>query len=85
FSLEDACTLVAARGRLMQDLPEGGAMVAVQASEEEIAPSIAGREAEVSIAAINGPNAVVIAGDEAAALEIAEQWSGQGRKTRRLR
>ncbi|MBI0292987.1 SDR family NAD(P)-dependent oxidoreductase, partial [Streptomyces sp. PRKS01-29] len=85
FSLEDACALIAARGRLMQALPEGGAMVAVQASEEEIAPSLAGRAAEVSIAAVNGPAAVVIAGDEEAALEIAEQWAEQGRKTRRLR
>ncbi|WP_447041067.1 type I polyketide synthase [Streptomyces sp. DSM 118878] len=85
FSLKDACALVAARGRLMQALPEGGAMVAVQASEEEIAGSLAGREAEVSIAAVNGPTAVVIAGDEAAVLEIAGQWSEQGRKTRRLR
>ncbi|MFF5587888.1 type I polyketide synthase [Streptomyces hygroscopicus] len=85
FSLEDACALIAARGRLMQALPEGGAMVAVQASEEEISGSLAGREAEVSIAAVNGPTAVVIAGDEAAALEIAAQWAEQGRKTRRLR
>ncbi|MGW7757244.1 type I polyketide synthase [Streptomyces violaceusniger] len=85
FSLEDACTLVAARGRLMQALPEGGAMVAVQASEDEIAPSLAGREAEVSIAAINGPTSVVIAGDEAPALEIAAEWERQGRKIRRLK
>ncbi|EXU61656.1 polyketide synthase, partial [Streptomyces sp. PRh5] len=85
FSLEDACTLVAARGRLMQALPEGGAMVAIEASEEEVAPSLAGREAEVSIAAVNGPTAVVIAGDEAVALEIAGQWAERGRKTRRLR
>ncbi|WP_345659198.1 type I polyketide synthase, partial [Streptomyces iranensis] len=85
FSLEDACALIAARGRLMQALPEGGAMVAVQASEEEIAGSLAGREAEVSIAAVNGPTSVVIAGDEAAVLEIAGQWEQEGRKTRRLR
>ncbi|OPF75716.1 beta-ketoacyl synthase, partial [Streptomyces antioxidans] len=85
FSLEDACALVAARGRLMQALPEGGAMVAIEASEEEIAASLAGREAELSIAAVNGPTAVVIAGDEAPALEIAGQWAEQGRKTRRLR
>ncbi|MEU1949642.1 acyltransferase domain-containing protein, partial [Streptomyces sp. NPDC020125] len=85
FSLEDACALVAARGRLMQALPEGGAMVAIEASEEEVAGSLAGRAAEVSIAAVNGPTAVVIAGDEEAAMEIAGQWAEQGRKTRRLR
>ncbi|WEV24714.1 SDR family NAD(P)-dependent oxidoreductase [Streptomyces sp. 71268] len=85
FSLEDACTLIAARGRLMQALPEGGAMAAIEASEEEVAGSLGGREAEVSVAAVNGPTAVVIAGDEAAVLEIAGQWSEQGRKTSRLR
>ncbi|MFI6024630.1 type I polyketide synthase [Amycolatopsis magusensis] len=69
FSLEDAAGLVAARARLMQALPVGGAMVAIKATEDEIAPLLT---EGVSIAAINGPSSVVIAGDEAAVLAIAE-------------
>ncbi|MGW0212311.1 type I polyketide synthase, partial [Streptomyces sp. NPDC003233] len=81
LSLADACTLVAARGRLMQELPSGGAMVAVQAAEDEVAPFLTDA---VSIAAVNGPTSVVIAGDEDAALEIAARFEEQGRRTRRL-
>ncbi|MDQ0841389.1 acyl transferase domain-containing protein/short-subunit dehydrogenase/acyl carrier protein [Streptomyces sp. V1I6] len=81
FSLEDACALVSARGRLMQALPAGGVMIAVQASEDEILPLLTDR---VSIAAINGPQSVVIAGDEDAAVAIAEGFESQSRKTKRL-
>ncbi|WP_421106309.1 type I polyketide synthase [Streptomyces sp. NEAU-S77] len=81
LSLADACRLVAARGRLMQELPAGGAMIAIQASEDEVAPLLTER---VSIAAVNGPTSVVIAGDEDAALAIAAGFEAQGRKTKRL-
>ncbi|WP_079151742.1 type I polyketide synthase [Streptomyces sp. RTd22] len=81
LTLADASTLVAARGRLMQALPTGGAMIAVQATEAEVAPLLTDR---VSIAALNGPTSVVIAGDEDVALEIAASFEAQGRKTKRL-
>ncbi|MFJ8281356.1 type I polyketide synthase [Streptomyces griseoviridis] len=81
FSLDDACTLVAARARLMQELPSGGAMVAVQATEAEIA----GRLTDgVTLAAVNGPDSVVIAGAEDEVLTLAAEFTAEGRKTSRL-
>uniref|UniRef100_UPI003C7E812B type I polyketide synthase n=1 Tax=Streptomyces sp. XH2 TaxID=3412483 RepID=UPI003C7E812B len=81
LSLEDAATLVTARARLMQALPAGGAMVAVQATEDEVLPHLTDR---VSLAAVNGPRSVVISGAEDAVAAIAEVFAGQGRKTSRL-
>ncbi|MGW4378044.1 type I polyketide synthase, partial [Streptomyces albidoflavus] len=78
WSLEDAAALVAARGRLMQALPTGGAMVAVQATEADVLPLLT---EGVSIAAVNGPTSVVISGDEAEVAEIASRFE----KTKRLR
>ncbi|WP_406423029.1 SDR family NAD(P)-dependent oxidoreductase [Streptomyces sp. NBC_00842] len=85
LSLEDACALVAARGRLMGALPEGGGMVAVQATEEEVAQSLAGFEGRLSVAAVNGPMAVVVSGELEAIEEWLPQWQEQGRRATRLR
>ncbi|MGW3151696.1 beta-ketoacyl synthase N-terminal-like domain-containing protein, partial [Streptomyces sp. NPDC001177] len=85
LSLPDACALVAARGRLMQALPAGGAMIAVQAAEDEVRARIGARTDRVSIAALNGPDSVVISGDEDLAAEIADAFAALGRKTSRLR
>ncbi|MEU7298507.1 SDR family NAD(P)-dependent oxidoreductase, partial [Streptomyces exfoliatus] len=84
LTLPDACALVAARGRLMQALPSGGAMMAVQASKDEVGALLEGREHEVSIAAVNGPLAVVVSGDVEAVEQVAAEFAATGRKTRRL-
>jgi acyl transferase domain-containing protein len=78
FSLEDALKLVAACGRLVQALPREGAMIAVTACPERVAAAIAQCGGEVSIAAVNGPQSVVISGRRAAveALDAAFQQEG---------
>ena len=83
LSLDDAVRLVAARGRLMQSLPAGGAMIAVQATEDEIRELIA-RYPGFDIAGVNGPRATVVSGDEIAVERVAEHLRGLGRKTKRL-
>jgi len=82
LSLGDAVRLVVARGRLMEALPEGGVMVAVEASEDEVASLLT---SGVSLAAVNGPRAVVVAGVEAEAAVVGEHFVGLGRRVRRLR
>nr|ADM46359.1 polyketide synthase [Streptomyces sp. CS] len=81
LSLEDAAALVAARGRLMQALPSGGAMVAVAASEAEVAGYL---NDGVDVAAVNAPGSLVLSGDEGAVLAVAEKLREQGRRVKRL-
>jgi acyl transferase domain-containing protein/acyl carrier protein len=80
LSQEDALTLVTARGRLMQTMPHG-AMVSVRAAEADVLPLL---RPGTWIAGINGPDSVVVSGDEPAVLAVAEELAARGVRTRRL-
>jgi acyl transferase domain-containing protein len=74
LSLDDACAMVAERGRLMQALPAGGGMLAVQATEADIADS------GLDIAAVNGPTSVVLSGSVEAIERYAAACAEEGRR-----
>ncbi|MBD3007079.1 acyltransferase domain-containing protein [Streptomyces sp. 5-10] len=85
LTLPDACTLVAARGRLMQAITAKGAMAALQADADEAAGLLAGWEDRLDLAAVNGPSSVVISGDHDAVHAAAAAWRERGRKARLLK
>ncbi|MCX4246642.1 type I polyketide synthase [Paraliomyxa miuraensis] len=85
FSLEEGVALVAARGRLMQALPPGGAMASIAASESEVAAAVARHATALSIASINGPEQVVISGAGQVVESVAASFAARGVRTRALR
>ncbi|WP_437786886.1 type I polyketide synthase [Sorangium sp. So ce1097] len=84
FSLQDGLKLVAERGQLMGALPRGGRMAAVFASEERVAEGIAGLGEGISIAAVNGPEEVVISGAADAVQAALAAFAAEGLKVRDL-
>jgi acyl transferase domain-containing protein len=84
LTLEDGLRLVAERGRLMNQLPREGLMTVVHTDEDRVRHAIAERTHEVSIAAINGPRNVVIAGRKSAIEQIEAAFDAEGLKTERL-
>ncbi|WP_455568927.1 type I polyketide synthase [Streptomyces griseochromogenes] len=88
LSERDAVDLVAARGRAMRQLPADGAMVSLDATEDETTAALAElpeAAGPVAIAAVNGPRSVVVSGAEQAATAVAERFEARGRRTVRLR
>ncbi len=84
FSLEDGLKLIAARGRMMQSLPQGGVMMSITTDEKRVRTAIAPYEHEVSIAAVNGPSAVVISGTESGVGLIVDALRQDGVKSQQL-
>ena len=84
FGLEDGVKLVAARGRLMNTLPEAGEMVVVFADEATVAAAVQPHSARVSVAVINGPTNIVISGGKEATAAVLETLKLQGIKSRKL-
>lgn len=78
FSLQDGMRLVAARGRLIQQLPQDGAMLAVLADEAYLGEAIRDCSNGVSIAAVNAPQHVVLSGDRVTLNRLRERFTSAG-------
>ncbi|MCC6166768.1 MAG: type I polyketide synthase, partial [Caldilineaceae bacterium] len=84
FSLGDALALIAQRARLMQALPKDGMMAAVFAHEARLTAALAAYSDQVSIAAVNGPQHIVISGSQAAVEAVLAELAQEGIRTQRL-
>ncbi|MDZ7831610.1 MAG: SDR family NAD(P)-dependent oxidoreductase [Desulfobacterales bacterium] len=84
FSLEDGLRLIAARGRLMQSLPENGAMAAVMATREAVSPILEKYADDVCVAAYNGPKSMVISGVQKRVEAVVRELSAEGIRSKPL-
>ena len=84
FTLEEGLRLLAERGRLMDELPAGGAMASVFTTPEQVAEAIRGRSQELVVAAVNGSRQVVLSGAESALSEVLDTFAAAGVAAKRL-
>ncbi|MFB1483784.1 SDR family NAD(P)-dependent oxidoreductase [Corallococcus sp. RDP092CA] len=84
FSLDDGLKLIAERGRLMQELPERGTMAAVSATPARVEAALGADRDACAIAALNGPESVVISGSERAVEAVLARLTAQGVRSARL-
>ncbi|MEU3405587.1 SDR family NAD(P)-dependent oxidoreductase [Streptomyces sp. NPDC006670] len=84
LSLADAATLVTARSRLMNELPAGGGMVAVEAPEQVVREALDELGGRVCVALVNGPEAFVVSGDEDLIAGLGDRWKADGYRIKRL-
>ncbi|WP_220499865.1 type I polyketide synthase, partial [Microbispora sp. H10949] len=84
LTLPDAAALVAARGRLMQELPEGGLMAAVQADRATVELLARETGVRVDVAAVNAPGSVVISGEAGPVERLTAHLAGLGHRVKRL-
>ncbi|OKH14216.1 short-chain dehydrogenase, partial [Nostoc calcicola FACHB-389] len=84
FCLEDALKLIVQRASLMQALPQGGGMAAVFATLEQVIPLITDHPQQLSIAAINGEQSIVLSGELQVLNVVVQKLESQGIETRRL-
>ena len=85
FGLEDGLSLIAARARLMQGLPEGGSMVSVLATENQVLTALTGFEEEVSVAGLNASDSLVVSGESRSVNEVVSRLSRDGIESQALR
>ncbi|WP_431914381.1 SDR family NAD(P)-dependent oxidoreductase, partial [Micromonospora carbonacea] len=84
LDLAAAAELVAARARLMDALPAGGAMTAVRATEADVTPLLEQATGIVCVAAVNSDESLVLSGERQAVDAVVDRLRHAGHRTRRL-
>ncbi|KAK1176733.1 acyltransferase domain-containing protein, partial [Streptomyces sp. NBS 14/10] len=84
LSLADGARVVALRSQVIGRLAKGGGMVSLAVSEAEAVELVEGWSGRLSVAAVNSPSAVVVAGESGALDELLVLCEGRGVRARRV-